>query len=628
MAVSIQDIQDPKDLRQLNIAQLLEIAQQIRDIIINTVSKNGGHLGPPLGVVELTLALHYAFDTPKDKVMWDVGHQAYAHKILTGRRDQFSTLKKYGGISGYPNIDESEYDLFTVGHSSTSISQALGMATVRDLNGGDEHVIAVVGDGALTAGMAFEAINNAGQLKKNLIVVLNDNEMSISKNVGAMAEYLNRIIIAPLYNRVRHDVRDLFKKLPDTIGDLATHTVAKVEEGLKGLLVPGMLFEELGFLYSGPIDGHNLPALIQTFNSVKKLSGPILLHVITTKGKGYKPAEVKPDIYHGISAFNIKTGVAVKKSSNPLPFTKVFSKTILDVAQENKDVVALTAAMPTGVGLSDFAEKYPDRFFDVGIAEQHCVTYAGALAKGGKRPIAAIYATFLQRALDQVLQDVCLQRANVLFCLDRMGIVGEDGATHNGVFTIPLLRAIPEMKIMLPKDGSELSAMLRFGLTLDGPATLCYPKDTVQDLLFADCPDQEIQLGKAEVLQEGQDVAIFAIGSTVPMAFQAIKTLQKEGLKPSLVNLRFVKPLDHELIKRMAETHKAFLIVEEGTLMGGVGSAVMESLEQQELQDVKVKRIGIKDKFIEHGARSLILEFLGISEGCIVQKTQQLNTLL
>ena len=625
MTVSIDDIKSPRDLRTLSVEQLSKVAEQIRDIIIQTVSKNGGHLGPPLGVVELTLALHYVFDMPTDKLVWDVGHQAYAHKILTGRREQFASLKQYRGISGYPNIDESEYDLFTVGHSSTSISQALGLATARDIDGGKEHVIAVIGDGALTAGLAYEAINNAGQMKKNIIVILNDNEMSISKNVGAISEYLNRIITAPLYNKVRYDIRDLFKKFPDTIGNKAIQIVHKVEECLKGLLVPGLLFEELGFLYSGPIDGHNLSGLIQTFNSLKKISGPILLHVVTKKGKGYGPAEANPDIYHGTSAFDVVTGKAVKKASSVLPFTKVFSNTIVEMAKDNQNILALTAAMPTGVGLSKFAEIFPDRFFDVGIAEQHCLTYAGSLSKGGKRAVVALYATFLQRALDQVIHDVCLQRSNVLLCLDRMGIVGEDGATHNGVFTIPLLRSLPEMKLMLPKDGNELAAMMRFALGLDGPTAICYPKDNAKDYLFDGFSRQSISLGKAEILIRGKLLAIFSVGATVAIALEAVKKLQELGIHPSLVNLRFVKPLDHELIKEMSLNHEAFLIVEEGVVLGGCGSAVMESMEKQKLlSQVNVRCIGIKDAFVEHGPRFLILDSLGICEDNIVKVAREM----
>lgn len=621
MGVSIKDINNPQDLKQLDMKDLPAIAQDIRNIIIDTVAKNGGHLGPPLGVVELTLALHYVFDTPKDKLCWDVGHQAYAHKILTGRRDQFHTLKQYGGISGYPNIDESEYDLFTVGHSSTSISQALGLATARDLNGGDEKVVAIVGDGALTAGMAFEAINNAGQMKKDLIVVLNDNEMSISKNVGAISEYLSRIITAPLYNKVRTEIRGLLNKLPQTIGERAIHTAGKLEESLKGLLVPGLLFEELGFFYVGPIDGHDLPALIHTFNSVKKLHGPILLHVLTKKGKGYEPAEKKPDVYHGTSAFDIKTGETVKGSGN-LPYTKVFAQTVEELAEDNANVVALTAAMPSGVGLTGFAQKFPDRFFDVGIAEQHCVTFAGALARAGKIPFTAIYATFLQRATDQVIHDVCLQNAHVVFCLDRMSIVGEDGASHNGVFAIPLLRAFPGMAIMLPKDGEELRKMLRLSTRHCQPISICYPKDKIQDERFENYHHEPLEWGRGEVLHKGKDIAVLAWGPTVLMALNAYEALKEEGYNPTIVNMRFVKPLDRDLILDLVQNHHHLITVEDGVLAGGAGSAVLEFLEAEGVTDVSVKRIGLPDEFIEHGAREFILKQYGVSEDHIIQSVK------
>lgn len=623
MMASIKDINDPKDLRALDVDDLPEIAKEIRDIIINTVSCLGGHLGPPLGVVELTIALHYVFDTPRDQLVWDVGHQAYAHKILTGRRDQFSTLKQYEGISGYPNVHESEYDLFTLGHSSTSISQALGLATVRDLNGTDEKVIAVIGDGALTAGLAFEAINNAGQMKKDLIIILNDNEMSISKNVGAMAEYLNRIITAPVYNKVRSEVRSFFKKFPDSISDIALHATAKLEESLKGLLVPGMLFEELGFLYSGPIDGHNLPGLIHTFESLKKLSGPILLHVITKKGKGYEPAEAKPDAFHGTGSFDIETGEAIKKSDE-VSFTKVFSESMVRLGKTHKDLIGLSAAMPTGVGLVSFSEQYPDRFFDVGIAEQHCVTFAGALSKGGKKPVVAIYATFLQRAMDQVIHDVCLQNAPVVFCLDRMGIVGEDGASHSGVFAIPLLRGLHNMVVMLPKDGEELVAMMNFAMTWNGPLSICYPKSNVCDELFEYFPKQSIEIGCSEVLQKGDDVAIFALGSMVPLAVNVTRVLEQEGVSVSLINMRFVKPFDVKTLKEIVSCNKKVLVIEEGVLMGGAGSALLESLEREEIYDVEVKCLGVSDQFVAHGARSIILKNLGLSEENIIKQAKKL----
>jgi len=616
-------INSPVDLRKINKKELPSVAQELREKIIEVVSNNGGHLATSLGSVDLILALHYAFNSPIDKIVWDVGHQCYAHKLLTGRFDKFETLRQYKGLSGFPNKYESEYDIFTTGHSSTAISQALGLAVARDLKKEKNKVVAVVGDGSLSGGMSFEALNNAGQLKTDLIVVLNDNEMAISKNVGALSEYLARIITTPIYKKVRDELRTLIKKLPVSVRGRVLYTTEKVEESLKGLLVPGMLFEELGFFYVGPIDGHNTAHLIDTFESVKKFDAPVFIHVITKKGKGYKPAEEQPMPFHGTGPFNIVDG-SPKGSKSKKSYTDCFSETVVKLAEKEKKVLGITAAMTSGVGLLEFSKKYPDRFFDVGIAECHAVAFAGALAVSGYKPITAIYSTFLQRAYDQIIHDVCLQNAPLILAIDRTGLVGEDGATHHGVFTIPYLRHIPNLTMVFPKDGKEFGEMFKFAVKYTSPIAVCYPRGSICDEKFSGFEFTEIEAGKSEVLIKGQDIAIFALGSMVEQGLDAVNQLKEQGISASLINVRFVKPFDEKLLLDIIKTTKNIMVIEEGAIAGGLGSLIMECLEVNKIRSVNIKCLGIPDSFIEHGKRDFLLEKLGLSSSNIVKEAMNL----
>ncbi len=589
----------PKDLRAMDPQGLPRLAEEIRGEILNTVSATGGHLASSLGSVELTIAIHYAFDTPSDQVVWDVGHQSYAHKILTGRLDRFPTLRQLGGLSGFPNKEESpEYDLFTCGHSSTSISTALGLVYARDLRGGKNKVIAVIGDAALAGGMAFEALNHAGHAKKDMIVVLNDNELSISKSVGALSKYLNRIIAAPAYNKIRLDVEKLVKRIP-RFGFRAYRAARKLEEGLKNLLIPGMLFEEMGFRYFGPIDGHDIDQLIKTFRNLVVLNEPILIHVVTKKGKGYKYAEDDPSSFHGTGPFNINTGEKILKGGG-VTFTEAFGDKITELGKRDSRIVGITAAMLDGTGLNGFAKEFPDRFFDVGIAEEHAIAFSAGLARGGFRPVVAVYSTFLQRGYDQIVHDICLQGLPVILCLDRAGLVGEDGPTHHGVFDIPYLRHLPNLIFMAPSTPSELGHMLELALTCKGPVAIRYPKGTSSVPGGHDTP---INIGKAEVLKKGKDLAIISIGGMAGMALETANLLQAKRVDAMVINARFIKPLDEDLLSAVCGDVKRIVTLEEGVLEGGFGSAVLEFIESAGIRGVKVKRIGLPGRFIEHGRR-------------------------
>ncbi|MDO8444739.1 MAG: 1-deoxy-D-xylulose-5-phosphate synthase [Deltaproteobacteria bacterium] len=618
----LQDINSPKDLKKLKPEELSQLSEELRDAIISTVSKTGGHLASSLGVVELTIALHYLFDAPVDKIIWDVGHQAYAHKLLTGRRDSFHTLRQEGGISGFPKRDESEYDCFDVGHSSTSISAALGMAKARDLRGDRNKVIAVIGDGSMTAGLAFEGLNHAGHLDTDLIVILNDNEMSISQNVGGLSSYLNRIMTGHFYNKFRKETESFLKHIPKFGGPML-ELARKAEESFKNLIVPGMLFEELGFKYFGPIDGHDLNSLMETLSNIKDLNGPILLHVITRKGKGYKPAEERPDEFHGVGSFDIATGKATKLGDSR-SFTDVFGDAIVELAREDDGILAITASMPQGTGLEKFGKEFPARFFDVGIAEQHAFTFAAGLACEGYKPVVALYSTFLQRAYDQVLHDVCLQKLPVVMALDRGGIVGADGPTHHGLFDFSFLRHIPNMVVMAPKDEEELRRMLKSAFSFGLPASIRYPRGSVYGVK-ADKEVRELEIGKGEVLRDGEDVCIVAIGSTVYPAIIAAQELEKEGIKAAVINARFVKPLDADLITDMAGKTGKIITVEENVLQGGFGSAILEMLEEKGISGIKVKRLGIPDKFVEHGGQDALRKRYGIDKDGIVKAVRELN---
>jgi 1-deoxy-D-xylulose-5-phosphate synthase len=609
-------VNNPQELKKLSPELLPQLAQEIREKIISTVARTGGHLAPSLGVVELTIALHYVFDCPRDKIIWDVGHQAYAHKLLTGRQDRFSTLRQYGGLSGFPKRGESPYDAFDTGHSSTSISAALGMASARCLKRERSKIIAVIGDGAMTAGMAFEGLNNAGDLNKDLIVILNDNGMSIAPNVGALSSFFSRQLTRPTMVFLKNQVKNLLESLP-AIGDDLLAWAKKSEGSLKAFFTPGMLFESLKFTYLGPVKGHRLDHLIDTLQNVKKLQGPILVHVLTTKGKGYEPAESDPTGFHGLGRFDPDTGEA-KKSVGEVPsYTQVFGDTLLRLAEDNPKIAAITAAMPDGTGLVDFRKQFPNRFFDVGICEQHAVTFAAGLAMGGMRPVAAIYSTFMQRAYDQVLHDVCLQNLPVVLALDRGGIVGEDGETHQGLFDLSFLRHLPNLTLMSPKDENEMRDMLYTAVEHAGPVALRYPRGQGVGVAFSSTL-QKVPIGKAEVLREGKDLLILAIGASVYPALAAAERLAKHGYSATVVNARFVKPLDENLILTLAAKHGRVLTVEENVLAGGFGSAILELLADHGLS-VAVKRLGIPDLFVEHGAPQILRQKYGLDADGILQ---------
>lgn len=602
-------IENPEDVKKLTVRELEQLASELRHFIIDTVSQNGGHLAPNLGTVELTLALYSVFDFPADKLVWDVGHQAYSHKILTGRRDAFSTLRKKGGITGFPNRFESAYDAFGVGHASTSISAALGMALARDAKSEKNQVIAVIGDGALTGGESFEALNNAGDLGTKLIVILNDNEMSIDANVGAMSEYLSRIRIAPQYARAKRDMGSLLMSIPH-IGDKVYKTASHLKDGVRSVLVPGSLFEEMGFHYIGPLDGHNIALMEEVFKSAKEMEGPVLIHIHTVKGKGYQPAEQAPEKFHGVGCFDPSTGKSAKKAGCAPSYTAVFSEALIELAKDRPDILAITAAMPSGTGLKAFGKAYPKRFFDVGIAEEHAMTLAAGMAAGGMHPVIALYSTFAQRAYDQLIHDVCLQNLPVTLCLDRAGLVGEDGPTHHGVFDLSYLRQMPNMCVMAPKDEEELRHMLATAIALPGPAAVRYPRGAGLGVALTDS-FEKLPVGKAEVLQEKGEIAFLAVGTMVEHAKAAAAILAEEGIEAAVVNMRFIKPLDAALIDAMAKTKKLIITVEENVLAGGFGSAVAEYLADSG-QQVPLVRFGIPDRFIEQGTRKELLSLCGL----------------
>ena len=620
MYALLNRIEKPEDVKALTVRELEQLASELRHFIIDTVSQNGGHLAPNLGTVELTLALYSVFSFPEDKLVWDVGHQAYTHKILTGRRDAFKTLRKKGGITGFPNRSESVYDAFGVGHASTSISAALGMALARDAKGEKNQVIAVIGDGALTGGESFEALNNAGDLGTKLIVILNDNEMSIDANVGAMSEYLSRIRIAPQYARAKRDMGSLLMSIPH-IGDKVYKTASHLKDGVRSVLVPGSLFEEMGFHYIGPIDGHNIGLLEEVLASAKEMEGPVLIHIHTVKGKGYKPAEQAPDKFHGVGCFDPSTGKSAKKAGCAPSYTSVFSKALIDLAKDRPDILAITAAMPSGTGLKAFGQAYPKRFFDVGIAEGHAVAMAAGMAKQGLTPVVAIYSSFLQRAYDQLIHDVCLQNLPVTLCLDRAGLVGEDGPTHHGVFDLSYLRQMPNMCVMAPKDEEELRHMLATAIAIEGPAAVRYPRGAGLGVPLTDSLET-LPVGKAEVLQEEGDIAFLAVGTMVEKAKEAAAILKEEGIEAAVVNMRFIKPLDTELLGEMARTKKLLITAEENVLAGGFGSAVAEYLADHGLE-VPLLRFGIPDRFIEQGTRRELLSLCGLQPSEMAERIRE-----
>jgi 1-deoxy-D-xylulose-5-phosphate synthase len=591
----LEQINSPYDLKKIDKKDFPLICEEIRQFLIEKVSKTGGHLASNLGIVELTVALHYVFNSPVDKIIWDVGHQCYVHKIITGRKDQFDTLRKFNGLSGYTKRTESVHDIFGAGHSSTSISAALGIAKARDLKGEKYSVVAVIGDGALTGGMAFEALNNAGRSKTDLIVVLNHNEMSISENVGSLSLYLSKLRTDPTYNKLKQEVDNLLNIVPP-IGKSLHKYIERIKDSVKQLVVSGMFFEEMGFTYLGPIDGHDVDSLIEVLERAKKIKGPILVHVITKKGKGYKFAEKFPDKFHSAAPFDIQTGKFVNEGQ--ATYSDVFGKTLTEMALKDDKIVAITAAMPEGTGLIHFAKLIPERFFDVGIAEQHATTFAAGMAVQGYKPYFAVYSTFLQRAYDQLIHDVCIQKLPVVFAIDRAGIVGEDGETHQGVFDLSYLRPIPNIAIMSPKDANELVEMVKLSRNLEFPVAIRYPRGKAGEFdITREC---SIEFGKAELVTEGKEIAIFALGRMVGKVLEAKEILKVSDLQPFIVNLRFVKPLDEELILDISNKVKFIVTVEDNVIAGGVGSAILELLNSNGIYK-PVLRLGFPDKFIEHG---------------------------
>jgi 1-deoxy-D-xylulose-5-phosphate synthase len=612
-------IDSPTDLKKLSYNDLAELAEEIRQEMIDVVSENGGHLAPNLGVVELTIALHKVFDTPKDKIVWDVGHQTYVHKLLTSRKDKFKSIRQFQGLAGFPKREESVYDCFNTGHSSTSISAALGFAKARDINQDNYHVVAVIGDGAMSGGMAYEALNHAGNSDSNLIVVLNDNEMFISHNVGAMSSYLNKIRTAPLYDKKKKDLEKFLNNIP-RIGSSVVKAAGKAKDGIKYFLVPGLLFEELGLTYLGPIDGHDIPALEMVFNQAKLKKGPVLVHVVTCKGKGYEPARKNPDIFHGVGPFCKETGEIIKKKAPPT-YTQIFGKTVCELAQSDDSIVAVTAAMGNGTGLNGFGKLFPRRFFDVGIAEQHAVTFAAALALGGLKPVVSMYSTFYQRAYDQVLHDICLQNAKVVLAVDRAGIVGEDGPTHHGIFDISFFRAIPNLTLMAPKDENELRHMIYSAFTFENPVAVRYPRSTGFGIEI-DAEFSLIPQGKAELLKDGKDLTLIGFGPVVYMCLEAANELQLKGIQAGVINLRYINPIDKEMVLNQAKKTGRIVTVEDHILAGGMGSAVLELLKAERVNDIAVERLGYKS-YVEHGSISLLHKAYGINSKQIVDISEK-----
>ena len=611
----LEQIKGPEDLKKLTSEELSQLAEEIRAFLIEKISHTGGHLASNLGVVELTIALFRTFDLPEDKIIWDVGHQSYTHKILSGRRMEFDELRQYGGLSGFPKRKESPYDSFDTGHSSTSISAGLGIAQGRDILGEDYKVVSVIGDGALTGGMAYEALNNAARMKKNFIIILNDNKMSISENVGGMSRYLGGLRTGAGYNDLKKNVADTLERIP-VVGGRMIDKIKRTKNSIKQLFIPGMLFENMGITYLGPVDGHNIPALCKVLKEAQKLDHAVLVHVLTKKGKGYEPAEKNPAHFHGVSPFDIKTGKPLAEKKYPT-YTDVFSKKLCQLGETHPELVAVTAAMPDGTGVAAFGKKFPDRFFDVGIAEAHAVTSAAGMAAAGLRPVVAVYSSFLQRGYDQILHDVCIQNLPVLFAVDRAGLVGSDGETHQGIFDLSYLSSIPNMHIMAPKNKWELSDMLKYAVEFDGPIALRYPRGEAYDGLKE--YRRPIEYGKSEVIYEEEDIALLAVGNMVKIAEQVRKNLKEIGYSCTLVNARFVKPSDTEVLDMLSADHKLLVTMEENVRSGGYGEKVMDYVVEQELP-VKLLNISLPDEYVEHGNVALLYEEVGIDAQTVTKR--------
>ena len=609
----------PKDVKNLNIKEKEQLAHEIRKLILKTVSENGGHLASNLGVVELTIALHSVFDMPKDKIVWDVGHQTYVHKILTGRKDKMSTLRKMNGLAGFPKTSESEYDNFDTGHSSTSISAALGIARARDLKGENYKVLAVIGDGALTGGMALEALNDAGSSKSNLIVILNDNEMSISKNVGGIPSLLSKIRTKKLYTASNEYIKNVLDKIP-VIGSPISKTLKRIKKSIKQLFIPNMFFEDIGFRYLGPVNGHNIQELEEIMKSSKEIDGPVIIHVITKKGKGYKFAEENPDMYHSTSAFDLETG-KTKKIKND-DYSKIFGKKLVELAEQNEKIVAITASMKDGTGLSNFAREFPSRFFDAGIAEQHALGLAAGLAINGRTPVIPIYSSFYQRGYDQVIHDICIQNLGVVMCVDRAGIVGNDGETHQGILDLSFFKIIPNINMMAPKDFKELEDMLEFAVALNKPIVIRYPRGGEGKNKFE--KHEKIELGKAELIEEGKNLTILAIGKMVDRGYELLKKLKEIGIEAELINVRFLKPLDSDLILKSIRKTKKIITIEDNILEGGLASSIKELLIDNKIEDIKIKNFGYPNVFVKHGTVDEIEKLYGLDIDNILKKTKEL----
>ncbi|RTZ96771.1 MAG: 1-deoxy-D-xylulose-5-phosphate synthase [Deltaproteobacteria bacterium] len=618
----LEKIENPEDIKTLSPAELTHLAAEIRQKIVEVVSRNGGHVAPSLGVVELTIALHYVFNSPRDKIIWDVGHQAYAHKLLTGRRDQFHTLRQYGGLSGFTKRSESPHDPFTTGHSSTSISAALGIASAKRIKSDPAKVIAVIGDGSMTAGLAYEALNQAGDMHKDLIVILNDNEMSIAPNVGALSSLLSRTFSAVRIQSMRKNFGEFLKKLPG-IGDDVYQMAKRSEESFKTFVTPGMLFEAFDFDYFGPIDGHNMGHLIDILENIQNIKEPVLLHVNTIKGKGYAPAEKNPVYFHGCGQFEIESGTCLPKKAAPPSYTQVFARTLVTLAEKDDRIVAVTAAMPAGTGLSEFAGRFPGRFFDVGIAEPHGVTFAAGMATEGFKPVVAIYSTFLQRAYDQILHDVCIDALPVIFAVDRGGIVGEDGPTHHGLFDLSYLRCLPNMVIMSPKDENELRRMMVTALAHNGPVAIRYPRGASEGVEI-DREIQPIEIGQSEILAQGDDLLILAIGRGVIEAMAARRRLRDEGIRATVVNSRYIKPLDTRTFVALAEKIPRIVTVEENVRIGGFGSAVLEGFADAGFSGFEMRRVGIDDTFVTHGPQEKLRNEYHVDKDAVIQAAHDL----
>ena len=614
MGELLDKIEKPNDIKEMERDELRPLAKEIRQFLVHKISHTGGHLASNLGVVELTMALHLCCNLPEDKIVWDVGHQSYTHKILTGRKDGFEHLRQFGGMSGFPKQSESDCDAFDTGHSSTSISVALGLAKARDLKKQDHKIFAVIGDGALSGGMAYEAMNNAARLKSNLVIVLNDNQMSISKNVGGMSSYLGKIRTNGNYTELKEEVENALSKLPH-LGDKLTSRIRGIKDLIKRIFIPGMLFEDMGLTYIGPIDGHNIHQMVTAFQSASKMKEAVIVHVCTHKGKGYRPAEKNPSYFHGVSPFNIKDGSSRHNGETAKTYTDIFSDTILEAAKEREDIVAVSAAMPSGTGLTAMASKYPKRFFDVGIAEEHAVTFAAGMAAGGLKPVVAIYSTFLQRAYDQILHDVCIGKLPVVFAVDRAGLVGSDGETHQGIFDIAYLRSMPNMTVMAPKNAWELRQMMLFALEQNTPTAIRYSRGAAWEGLQDH--QQEITMGKAEWICEGQEIALLAAGNMVETAMWVREHLKAEGQKVSVVNMRFVKPIDEEVLQKIKERHSKVVTLEEGVFNGGFGEAVSAWYEGTPM---RVLNIALPDQFIEHGSVTELKKKYGLDPESITQK--------